>query len=664
MTNPFHYMLRRNLPLWKVEETVEETVAFCRENGVGEIIWKIDAEEFNHGFTPPAVLEKYIDALRYASGILREKNIIFSINPWLTLNHAPRNRYPDGAPDGFRWRIDSKGKEYSDMACPLSPKWREWLINAYRAFAETKPNKLWVEDDFKTFVCDSADIGCFCEEHLRRFADGMPREQFVAAISHDAALRKRWIDGNASVMLEICRELERTVHGISPETRLGLMCSWSSDSRWWKEAVTILAGGKRPLTRTSLAAYQDTVPSDIIPDGCDFLKESAAIPENAENGPELEDFPYTAYSKSAAETRAEILLAAFNGCTGITMNLFDMVGSPMSEDRRYGRMLRGLKPRLDAIAALGLKTNGRQCGVSIPFRTDYADYFNGDVYNCAFDGDHWLPVLAGSGIPAGINLPDANVVAFTGLGTDMFSDAEVLSLLKGSVILDGACAASLLNRGFGEFLGIAGCQRHLHGSLPLGAERCDSGYMSLWMVTEGGDEGMLAFTPAEDAVIASNIVNWRHEELFPGWLLFENRFGGRVAVYCAELRSRIHRCFMNWRRRAQIQGIVSWLCRDDVPLMADGGAWMYPVCWNLQDSILIQALNFDLDEWDNLKIRFSCGFENPVFRLLGADGAWSDVTPESIERNGTTVSASFSVHCMPLDGICLQVLPLESKEFK
>ena len=44
-------MLRRNLPLWKMAETVRETIAFCREANVGEIIWKIDAEEFKTAST-------------------------------------------------------------------------------------------------------------------------------------------------------------------------------------------------------------------------------------------------------------------------------------------------------------------------------------------------------------------------------------------------------------------------------------------------------------------------------------------------------------------------------------------------------------------------------------------------------------------------------------
>ena len=57
-------MLRRNLPLWKMRATVEETIQFCLETEVDEIIWKVDPEECSHGFLPPALIEEYLEGLR------------------------------------------------------------------------------------------------------------------------------------------------------------------------------------------------------------------------------------------------------------------------------------------------------------------------------------------------------------------------------------------------------------------------------------------------------------------------------------------------------------------------------------------------------------------------------------------------------------------------
>jgi hypothetical protein len=54
-----HYMLRRTLIPWKVEETIEEARQFCRESEIGEVIWKIDVEEFSHGLPEISRIEPW-----------------------------------------------------------------------------------------------------------------------------------------------------------------------------------------------------------------------------------------------------------------------------------------------------------------------------------------------------------------------------------------------------------------------------------------------------------------------------------------------------------------------------------------------------------------------------------------------------------------------------
>ena len=47
-----HLMLRQHLPLWKADRVIEDTVSYCRRLGIAEVVWMIDVEAFNHGFTP------------------------------------------------------------------------------------------------------------------------------------------------------------------------------------------------------------------------------------------------------------------------------------------------------------------------------------------------------------------------------------------------------------------------------------------------------------------------------------------------------------------------------------------------------------------------------------------------------------------------------------
>ena len=249
------YMLRRVLPLWKPKEIIAETLSFCETAAIGEVIWKVDVTAFNHGFTPHDTIRNYLPWLSEAHKISDQRGIRFSINPWVTLGHMPLGSYPDGPPKGFHWRIMSGGGEMQERACPLSAGWRAWFLEAFRLFATTHPDKLWLEDDFRTLSDDRA-LSCFCPAHLEAFGQhigkSIGREELAQKLTKPGPpdpIRAAWLDFQGEIMVEICRQVEKVVHDQSPQTRLGLMLSWSTDGRWWDAALRALAGPLRPLAR-------------------------------------------------------------------------------------------------------------------------------------------------------------------------------------------------------------------------------------------------------------------------------------------------------------------------------------------------------------------------------------------------------------------------------
>ena len=70
-----HYMLRRTLPIWNPGETIEEAVDYCREYGVGEVIWKIDAEDFSRGHPAHAWIGDHLPWLEKGRDMLGEYGI-------------------------------------------------------------------------------------------------------------------------------------------------------------------------------------------------------------------------------------------------------------------------------------------------------------------------------------------------------------------------------------------------------------------------------------------------------------------------------------------------------------------------------------------------------------------------------------------------------------
>ena len=642
------YMLRRCFPLWKTEAAIQEAVAFCRRNRIGEVIWKIDPEDFNHGFTPEPLQRQYVTALRRAREILTENGIVFSLNPWLTLNHIDRNRYPGDPPEGFSWRMMADGTVAREMACPLSPGWRAWLLKGYELYAGLHPSRLWIEDDFKTYTLTSGEIGCFCPRHLKAFGWTGSRQELARALQDDAALRRRWFDFNGDIMLAVAKELEATVHRISPETRLGLMGSWSSDGRWWKDAAQRVAGPHRPLVRTSLAPYTEVPPWNVLPDGPDLCKETACYPRGTDNCPELENSPYGIFNKSASTTRLQILTAFVHGNRSITMNLYDMLGTPIAADDRYGRMLRRLHPFLAGWNRL-TAGGGTPVGVNLPFRPDFADFALDKDGHAFFDGDRFAPLLLGAGIPVAMNQPEAVCTALTGNHAAMLSAEEIRRIFSGAVFVDGRAAATLTAKGFGELLGLrAHFCRDFHarqlsaeldeailGANPDGSPR----YLTLSFITRLG-ASYYDLEPLPAGRTAAVLVDNEHRPVGSAWILCENHLGGRVATCAYDLTCGVLPNFMSEARATQFRALHHWLTRGHSDgLVIEGGGWKLPFQRDFGGYSVIGLLQFDLDPLEVFT------FALPVppgktlrFRQLGPDGRLHPVTPQrSIRRTGRLI---------------------------
>ena len=666
-------MLRRNLPLWKAAHTIEETIAFCVACHVGEIIWKVDAEAFSHGLTPIPLIEKFIPWLEKARDAQAKKGIVFSINPWVTMNHAGRARHPGGPPPGWHWRVRPNGEQALERACPLSPGWRRWIVEAYRLYATTRPDKLWLEDDFKTFSDNASQLGCYCDAHLAAFSgrvgETLTREGLVERITRPGApdpIRARWFDFQGEILVGVCRELEAAVHAESPGTRLGQMQSWSTDGRWWDDAMRALAGPLRPLARTSLAPYNETRAIDFLPDNFDVLKETACLPPGTENCPELENFGYTAYSKGMNVTRLQLILSQVIGNAAITMNLFDMAGTDTAGDPRVGAMLKKTKPFLDGIANL-VADGGALRGVSIPYPKRYADAVRvepGHGFSAFhFDGEGWMTPLQGAGIPVFLNGPSP-VTAMTGQSARALDAGQIGRILARGVLLDASAAAVLCDLGYGGRIGVSVGPPVKRDAILISAERDDDAcapegdpvYMELRGLTRGEDL-ICPLTPLPGARVVSTFVDNEHAAVGPAMTRFQNAAGARVATCAIDLSSNIRPGFMSWHRRRQLQRVVRWLATDRVDLFADGGAWMMPVRRDFADYTVLAALNFETDPWDNVTLTFDWdgAAADICFQCLETTGELAAIAPADVANQGANIIARFNRPVAPLDAFVLRV---------
>jgi len=368
---PFTYMLRYALTPDHLEsERMEALIAFCERAAIDDVMFFIAPMELHHITTVEA--KPWLDTISRAMSELEKVGVTTSINPLTTLGHDDAtNRLLAG--QSFQTMVDPYGREAAVTACPLCPEWRKHIIDVYVHYAAAKPITLWVEDDFRFHNHSPLEWGgCFCEAHMELFAREagvarLERSEFVRGVLASGTphpYRRIWLDTCRRTLVELAREIAAAVHDVSPSTRIGLMSSspiiHAAEGRDWHGIVHALSGdtaqaSTEAVVRVHLPAYGEM---SGIQYGWDFAAVSrltaALLPDHTEIYPELENVPYSAFSKSAAFQRYQMETALLLGSRGITLNIIDMAGNGLYPQEKYEQWLAAEKAFLQAVGAMKL----------------------------------------------------------------------------------------------------------------------------------------------------------------------------------------------------------------------------------------------------------------------------------------------------------------------
>jgi hypothetical protein len=153
-----------------------------------------------------------------------------------------------------------------------------------------------------------------------------------------------------------------------------------------------------------------------------------------------------------------------------------------------------------------------------------------------------------------------------------YDDAELLELLAAPLLLDGEAAYYLSERGFGEYLGVSAdvssfpCAVEVMHSMPeFNRER----EMVSMMI--GGGRYLLTIQDSETRVVSSFSTGSpvAYTVVAPALTWFENRLGGRIAVYGLSLNAPLDWIFYNRKRKIQLIETLTWLTHGELPVCAD-----------------------------------------------------------------------------------------------
>ena len=269
----------------------------------------------------------------------------------------------------------------------------------------------------------------------------------------------RILELQAEVMADTVGFLAKVVHRVSPRTHLGLMSSgprWHSiEGRRWQPFADRIADGLVLFSRPPLGNYWEQSPRGFYSSQDSIKLTRHCMPDGVVEQTEVENVPFTRYSKSIVSTFIQMAISFAFGCDGVTLNLFDHCGTPMQSDPEFGRMLAEKKRFLTGLAHVAQKP-GTFRGVQLLFdETEShrkhlgrgADY--GDL---RADGEPAMAMLENLGIPT--TYSPSNVAVAVGQQLRSVSDQRLEEMLshRHGLILDACSADIIIERGMGDLV--------------------------------------------------------------------------------------------------------------------------------------------------------------------------------------------------------------------
>jgi len=601
-----HYHLRfQIIPGKNVERDAHVLVNFCKTYGVEEVILFFAAEEWNNGLLSAKEEDMWFNTVKKAKIVLDKDKIITSLNPWVTTLHCDRGRtFPKDRK--FKPAVSPLGEVSKACASLTDPKWRDYIYNLYGRFAKLGFRVIWVEDDFRYHGCAPLTWGSgFESDVLKRFAQKIERKvtrkEVVKNILRPGIphpWRVKWMETWREIQLEVASGLAKAVSLNTPgETKLGLMSSdpgvHSIEGRDWQKLFKAFTINGQVAHRPHFASYNETIGKNRHYSVMTLDVQRNFRPVSCEVAPEVENFPFSNWTKSDTLTWMEMALCMFYGSDALLLDLFPFSGNSATEEPQIGGLLDKSRPGLEWISAKFSK-NLQTCGVGIPWQQDAQAYvhtskgrFMEELNATSFEsGKFLLPY----GVPVSANRQKVNAV-FGSLAW-AFNDEEILRMLSGGLLLDGVSTDILCQRGFGEYIGI---------DFNTWVDREESNYSIEVVVSKrtGVREGfyfnvnilprMSILEPRKGAHEWTSIITSDRKRLGAGIVIYKNKLGGRVITCAMENPECLPR---SYQRQIITQKAVDFLAEDKFgSVFVTGGANLIPIHFEGEGKHFVVVLN-------------------------------------------------------------------------
>lgn len=561
----------------------------------------------------------------------------------------------------FQHIVDLNGRVSETTPCPFDPDFQESFSNDIATVVRiARPGIVQFEDDYLLSADPNQGIefGCFCPRHLEAFAKIQnkyySREElfdiFQTVTEDSIRLRKDWAELSKNSLVEFPKMVRKKIDAIAPETRVSFTTTMRMDIDGdCVEAVAqAFAGSTKPLLRLWTTYYSNPDALYIPETTFQTLHKRQHLPDHFECICEGDTYPHTTFFMSANKLKSLIATTLSYGLDDVLLYCTQYLDNPI-EDKAYVEMYKENKKWFDT-----LKKETRNCnvvGCEPIYRPDahtvvpYVHNWTESPWN------DWVKVFGKFGIPH--TSKEGDIKAVSGNIAKVFNDEELKELFKGALLLDGAAANILYERGWGKYLGVVIKPRTVMNFCFEGVtdvnnlNNIEGDLMYNWAYSPAGQEGSAIYELEvidSKVEILTNFLNEKEEPVIPGFVRYENELGGRVAIIAYDLKRNLtSSSIFNYKKKEILRQSLEWLSQKQLPIFIKNNPNVFCILnKSLTEKYAIATItSLVADSYDSLSIDIDSELKNARIEILEQSGKWSAAKIKK-QKNGITLCQKIS----------------------
>ena len=525
--------------------------------------------------------------------------------------------------------------------CPFDEGFRDYVREAFAEIAKRKPSSIMVDDDFRLFA--RSNRACACPLHLKRigekFGRKISREELETLMNgrgkESERLVKIYYETNIESLVGCAKAMREGIDSVDPKMSASF-CNCGDNCEGATEIAQILAGeGNEVVVRINNGNYTPLGARGIADPISRAATQISAMKGKADVFlAETDTCPQNRYSTGAHSLHTHFTASILEGAGGCKHWITRLASYEPKSGEAYRKILAKYAGYYNTLSDIvpTLKWQGARIPLTQKAWEPSAplcDYKHPSGMNSFASC-----VLERLGLPFYYSAEEGGAVFLDGERDGLFSDAEIEKMLSGNVFLASDTAKRLIERGFGEYLGVS------VEEIPSDDKRA-----SVEIILENGNPcakqmGLSRLVPlSEDTEACSWVVqtpNGAHAEpkipLFPGVTSYKNSLGGRVAVFSGTPKANFVYTeafsFLCESRKLQLIRLMSEC--GDLPVYYPGDQEVYIKAAEMSDGGLFVAFfNISLDPIDNIEL--VCEREVSSVQLLMPSGAFEDVKFECVD---------------------------------